>query len=141
MQRAHLSFWLMVIGITAGITLLDWLTKQWAANQGRIMGHNPGISFGLLPQLESWWIIVAVAVLIVLIVWGWSTWQNIPAAVGLLIGGAAANVVDRLATGAVRDWLPIPFAGVYNNIADWAIFFSLLWFFFARFEPRKSKNT
>ena len=46
--------------------------------------------------------------------------------VGLAItaGGASANLVERLALGAVLDWIPLPFSsclvpgGLFFNLAD-----------------------
>lgn len=42
-------------------------------------------------------------------------------ALALLLGGMWANSLDRVVTGAVRDWIPVPGLGLYNNLADWAI--------------------
>jgi len=39
---------------------------------------------------------------------------------GLVVGGAAANLLDRAATGAVHDFLATPW--VLLNVADIAVF-------------------
>lgn len=136
MQSSLSHFWLTIVGALLCVMGLDLATKQWATLQGRVVSQNEGISFGLLPQLEAWWMVIALVALAALVWWGWQSWQKIPIAVGLVIGGGMANVADRLMTGAVRDWLAVPFLGVYNNLADWAIFFALLWFFSVQFERK-----
>lgn len=136
MKPSSLPFWPTVVGSIGCVIALDLLSKQWATFQGRVASQNEGISFGLLPELEAWWMVIALIALSALIWWGWQSWQKIPVAIGLVIGGGVANVVDRFVAGAVRDWLPVPILGVYNNLADWAIFFALLWFFSVQFERK-----
>ena len=41
-------------------------------------------------------------------------------ATGLLLGGAAGNIIDRLAHGAVTDWVKLPHWPAFN-LADVAI--------------------
>lgn len=52
--------------------------------------------------------------------------KKFPMFVGLIIGGAVSNVLDRLFLGSVRDFLPVPFLAVHNNLADWGIFIGLV---------------
>src|SRR5215475_11518802 len=68
---------------------------------------NPGISYGLLRQ-TGWgrWILLAVSVVAIalLLVWLARTASRFTAlALGLIIGGALGNAVDRLAYGKVAD--------------------------------------
>jgi signal peptidase II len=44
---------------------------------------------------------------------------------GLLLGGAIGNLVDRLANGAVTDFIKLPFWPAFN-VADMAITFGVL---------------
>jgi signal peptidase II len=44
---------------------------------------------------------------------------------GLLVGGAIGNLVDRLANGAVTDFIKLPFWPAFN-VADMAITFGVL---------------
>jgi signal peptidase II len=46
--------------------------------------------------------------------------------VGLIVGGALSNLLDRLTVGAVRDFLPTPL--VVFNLADLAVVVGLLGF-------------
>jgi signal peptidase II len=61
----------------------------------------------------------------VLAVWLWRALRSIPAAaLGLVIGGALGNVVDRIRFGAVFDFLDVHVAGWHwpaFNVADSAI--------------------
>lgn len=93
---------------------------------------NTGINFGLFggnPEAARW-ILVAVAVVITsgIVYWAWRAFvRPIEFFVGgLIVGGALANVVDRLIWGAVIDFLNMSCCGINNpyafNIADVFIF-------------------
>jgi signal peptidase II len=96
------------------------------------MAWNRGINFGLLAGDTDLtrWILIAVALAISAWVWVWvrkdgpSRAAQISA--GLLIGGAIGNVIDRIAYGAVADFLNMSCCGFENpyafNVADIAIF-------------------
>lgn len=122
----------------------DQLNKYWMieiyqlGERGRVavtsyldlvMLWNPGISFGQLPQdsdlgrylLIGFSIIAAVALTIYL---AYAHSRLIAASVGLIIGGAVGNVIDRIVHGAVADFFSFHYAGYYwyvFNIADVAI--------------------
>ena len=96
------------------------------------MAWNRGINFGLLGGEAGLtrWILIAVALAISawVITWVRNEPQNRLAqlSAGLLVGGAIGNVVDRLAYGAVADFLNMSCCGIENpyafNVADVAIF-------------------
>jgi len=100
------------------------LNLRWAENRG--------VNFGLFSHNADAmrWVLIAVAIAISAWVLRWvmregfSRWAKISA--GLLIGGAAGNVVDRLAYGYVADFLNMSCCGIENpyafNVADIAIF-------------------
>lgn len=84
--------------------------------------RNPGVAFGLLaasgPLLVAA-LAVAFAVLAVALALragGSLAWL----AAGLLLGGAAGNLADRLRDGYVTDWLDLPLWPSFN-VADVAI--------------------
>ncbi|MEM7472799.1 MAG: signal peptidase II [Pseudomonadota bacterium] len=95
-------------------------------------GWNDGINFGLFggnPE-GARWVLIGVALLISLALLWWAR-RNItrPVAlvgVGLIVGGALANALDRLLYGAVADFLNMSCCGINNpfifNIADIWIF-------------------
>ncbi|SFR14168.1 signal peptidase II [Poseidonocella sedimentorum] len=94
------------------------------------MAWNTGINFGLFSGRDARWILIGIALAIVagVLLWMWrerpGKWAQISA--GVLIGGALGNVVDRVAYGAVADFLNMSCCGIDNpfvfNIADVAIF-------------------
>ena len=96
------------------------------------MAWNQGVNFGLFSNDAQVmrWVLIAVAVLIAVWVAAWVRREMLgkPAqtAAGLLIGGAAGNVADRLVYGAVADFLNMSCCGINNpfafNVADMAIF-------------------
>lgn len=111
-------------------------------------GENRGINFGLGDGV-SHWVLVAIALVICLAVVIWAArvplgrWGYISA--GLLIGGALANVVDRMIYGYVLDFLNMSCCGINNpfvfNIADIFIFagaIGLIFFVDDKKAPSKS---
>ncbi len=96
------------------------------------MAWNRGINFGLFSGNSDFarWILIAIALAISVWVWLWvrrdrpGKWAMLSA--GLLVGGAIGNVIDRIAYGAVADFLNMSCCGIENpyafNIADIAIF-------------------
>ncbi len=96
------------------------------------MAWNYGVNFGLLAggsDLTRWTLIaVAIAISVWVIWWIRSERGNWKAELsgGLLVGGALGNVIDRIAYGAVADFLNMSCCGIENpyafNVADIAIF-------------------
>jgi len=96
------------------------------------MAWNYGINFGLFDTshwMLRWFLIsIAVAISIWVIAWarreGVGSWARTSA--GALVGGAIGNTYDRVAYGAVADFLNMSCCGIDNpyafNVADIAIF-------------------
>ncbi len=109
-------------------------------------GENTGINFGLFGNGSdaSRWILIALACAICVGVLIWATrhtlglWAKISA--GLLVGGALANVVDRLIYGYVLDFLNTSCCGIDNpfvfNIADIFIFAGAIGLVLFTSEPK-----
>lgn len=94
-----------------------------------VMIWNPGISYGLFPQGSTGGRLVLIGIAVVavagLTVWLANARTAIGAAgIGLIIGGAIGNAIDRAAYGAVADFFSLHAFG-YSwyvfNIADAAI--------------------
>jgi signal peptidase II len=94
------------------------------------MAWNEGINFGLFDfGAAGRWVLVGLAVAIVagLLWWVRRTRGWVPAlGVGVIVGGALGNVIDRLRYGAVADFINMSCCGIANpfafNVADAAIF-------------------
>ena len=93
------------------------------------MAWNTGISYGLLAQdsdLGRWLLtLFSIVAAIGFFVWLWRVEQRFLAlAIGLIIGGALGNAVDRAVYGAVADFVSLHGFGYYwyiFNVADVAI--------------------
>lgn len=140
----------LIAGIIAALLALalDQASKLWllfAFDLGRrgvvhvtpffdlVLAWNVGISFGWF-QSDSWiaqliLTLVKAAAVIALAIWmAWSRTMLATIALGLIIGGAIGNAIDRFAYGAVVDFalFHIEIAGkTWNwyvfNVADVAI--------------------
>lgn len=124
------------LAIAAAVVLVDQLTKQWALNalaDGPIdvvwtlrfnLAFNKGMAFsqatGFGPIIGVVALIVIVALLVSV---GRSTSRLYPLAVGLIIGGAIGNLLDRLfrdpgwLRGAVVDFIDVQWWPIFN-VAD-----------------------
>ncbi len=134
--------WGLMVALAA--LLFDQITKWWMVEIvmrppqvipvtpffNLVLGWNRGVSFGLFAQQSDYgaWalILIALAIVGVLLVWLYRTENLLPAVgIGLVIGGALGNVIDRVRYGAVVDFLDFH-AGGYHwpafNTADTVIF-------------------
>lgn len=122
------------------VLVLDQLTKWWIVEVvmqplrtievtpffNLVMGRNYGVSFGLFNQQSPYnaWVLSGVALVIVLVLLAWLRKAGKPvmvAAIGLIIGGAVGNVIDRIRFGAVTDFLDFHAFGYHwpaFNVAD-----------------------
>ena len=89
---------------------------------------NVGISYGMIPGWLGPWALSAFAVLASIALYLWlvrgPTTQLIACSLGLIIGGAIGNAIDRLWLGGVADFFSLHGFGFYwyvFNIADVAI--------------------
>jgi len=135
--------WTWGAAMAALALALDQTTKSWVlmalADPPRVVPvtsffnlvfwRNRGVTFGLLsadhpaaPWLLSSLALAVVAGLLVWLARDQRLWMAVP--VGLIIGGALGNVVDRLRYGGVTDFLDFHVVG-YRwpafNLADAAI--------------------
>ena len=111
--------------------MLDWLPEPGAAVVvtgffNLVHVFNPGVSFGLLPNMGPWILSgFAIVVSTILAVWlARAETLLLAVALGLTIGGAIGNVIDRLRFDAVFDFLDFHGFGWHwpaFNLADAAI--------------------
>ncbi len=139
MPKLGRGFWGW-LGLAAGLVLVDQLSKlavlarfqlgeslEITSFFNLVLVYNPGAAFSFLAAAGGWqkWFFVALAL-------GISAWiihmllthpeqkrQNL--ALTLILGGALGNVIDRVAYGAVVDFLDFHLAGWHwpaFNVAD-----------------------
>ena len=158
----------MLIGLcVAALSIaLDQLSKHWliglldgsgfASIQvtgffNLVMVWNHGVSFGMLsePGTNVRYFLMAVAFVIVGVMGFWlhsCTSRLVSVAIGLVIGGAIGNVIDRIRFGAVADFLDFHLFEYHwpaFNVADASIFCGvalLLWDGILHRPPTKSKS-
>jgi signal peptidase II len=132
------------LGIAAVILVLDQVTKWWLLqtmqqNDGRfievtsffdiVLVWNRGVSFGMFNNDTGLngmlFSLLAAVIVVALLVWLRRAASSlIGIAIGLVIGGAVGNVVDRLRLGAVVDFLDFHLGNWHwpaFNVADAAI--------------------
>ncbi len=83
---------------------------------------NSGIAFGLAGHVPSLvLILVAAAIVVVLLLLGTQMkWRGSSIAIGLILGGALGNLLDRIFRGSVVDFIDLPHWPTFN-LADVAI--------------------
>ncbi len=96
-----------------------------------MLAYNPGAAFSLLadqPGWQRWFFVVLALGVSVYLLWWLRTLppgRRVEACgLGLLLGGAIGNVIDRLWLGAVIDFIDVHYAGWHwpaFNVADSAI--------------------
>lgn len=127
---------LTAIAVFAVDHATKWLVVQHLAlndefpDGGAITIHrvqNRGAAFGLFPQLQALFLVAAVVVSAYILVVGRrhaEGWIR-QVMLGLVLGGAAANAVDRLFQGYVVDFIDLHRWPVFN-VADMAIVVGIL---------------
>jgi len=128
------------LGVALAVVVLDQASKIWMLalifNPPRVLEVTPffnlapawnrGVSFGLLAHESPWapWLLSALAVAIVIFLLRWLIRAEnavVAAALGLVLGGAVGNAIDRLRFGAVVDFLDFHAFGWHFwafNLAD-----------------------
>ncbi|MCP9926901.1 signal peptidase II [Cyanobium sp. CH-040] len=143
------------LGLAAAVVLADQLTKAWASDHlaGRparpfIPGllefthtTNTGAAFSLFSGSSTLLGLVSLAVAVGVTVWIWRQGRAPHSlarglALGLLLGGAIGNGIDRWRLGAVVDFLALmPVSFPVFNLADVAINLAVLCFVIDLFAP------
>jgi signal peptidase II len=136
------------LAVAIAVAAVDQATKLWIlfwfdlGSRGTVrltpfldlvLIWNTGISYGLLRQDGplGQWILLGVTALVVALLWMWlarASTRLTAVALGLIIGGAVGNAIDRVAYGAVADFIlfhitttSINFKWYVFNVADAAI--------------------
>lgn len=150
------------IGLAALTLVLDqatkWLVLFWVMDPPRtipvlpfldlVIVWNRGVSFGMFGggTVPPWAFVVLSGIIsIALLVWlrrAESLWTQM--AIGLVIGGAIGNVVDRILFGAVFDFIDVHVAGWHwpaFNLADSAITLGVVLLLVESLLPERKVST
>jgi signal peptidase II len=140
-QRTHPAAWLW---LSVAVIALDQATKFLVTRFFELyervevlpvldftLLHNTGAAFSMLAGASGWqrpfFIILALAVSLLLVVWIWRSPRGdklLPVSLSLILGGALGNVVDRVLHGYVIDFIHAHWGAAYFpafNVADSAI--------------------
>ncbi len=90
--------------------------------------HNTGVAFGLFPRL-GWLFTVVALIVVAFLLYFQHTLENesrlLDLALGLQLGGAIGNLIDRVLRGSVTDFIDVNFWPLQGwpvfNVADSAI--------------------
>lgn len=123
---------------------LDAATKQWARIAlvegvpiayapffNLTLSYNRGVAFGLLNTTSLALVaLITGAITLLFAYWWWREDRPLArAGLSLIVGGAIANLADRMARGAVTDFLDLHAAGLHwptFNLADAALTIGIL---------------
>ncbi len=132
--------WGVFLGVAGTVIVLDQLTKAWlVANVAVgevvsvigdlvrfVQSQNSGALFGLFRDQAILFALVSIGVIGLIVLYhgraGRSLYLSV--ALGLLLGGAIGNMIDRLRLGYVVDWVDIGLGSLRFwtfNVADSAI--------------------
>ncbi len=142
MSRASSSGWRW-LPLAAGVIVADQVVKAWIVHHFAlfervhelpvldiILTYNRGAAFSFLSDASGWqrwlFVILALAVSVALIIWMRRLRAHALLACGLalIVGGALGNMLDRITTGRVVDFIHVHWGRHYFpafNIADSAI--------------------
>jgi signal peptidase II len=146
--------WVIFFGLAFGVVIVDQLAKaavtsnlspgesiQVIGEYLRIVfGQNSGALFGLFKDNAAMFGIVSLVVIALIVIYearaGTSLYLTVT--LGLLLGGAVGNMVDRLRLGYVVDFVDVGIGSTrfYTfNVADSAISLAILLLFIAAIRP------
>ncbi|MDQ0464775.1 signal peptidase II [Caulobacter ginsengisoli] len=132
-----------IYALALATIVVDQLVKLWIVDSFHLpalgsvpllgpihlsMVWNNGISFGLLRLDYPWmrWVLAGFALAVAAVLASWARKVERPllaAAVGLIMGGALGNFIDRIRLGAVADFIDVTRLGFpwVFNVADSAL--------------------
>lgn len=152
--------WFLFLGLAAAVVLVDQVTKAWlvallepgerlsvSGDLVRIThSQNSGALFGLFKDQALLFGLVSIGVVGLIVWYHGSSGRNalMSLSLGLLLGGAIGNMVDRFRLGYVIDWVDIGIGDLrfYTfNVADSAITGAILLLILAALLPIRSART
>ena len=150
---------LLFFGIALGVVVVDQLTKAWVRNNLAIGEVGPewgpvkiihvvnsGAAFGILPGQTAFLIIMSLfglGAIVLYYVYPPMDHGLIRIALGMQLGGAIGNLLDRLRFGEVTDFIDVGNFPTFN-VADACISTSIVivigFFILQEFDENKAKS-
>ena len=130
--------WIILACSLCLITVADQLAKAWVLSNLEVYesiqpiqalapffqvtrSSNTGAAFGILPMAGDVFIVVAL-VIITGMLWYFRSVpahaRLVPLAIGLVIGGAAGNIIDRVQYGHVIDFIHYQIPNLISNVSN-----------------------
>jgi signal peptidase II len=158
--KKYLADYAFLFSIAGIIVLLDQMTKylvrtnldmgmvfmpdSWLSQYARIVHwKNTGAAFGMFQSLGGVFTVLSFVVSLVILYY----FPQVPRedwtvrlAMGMLLGGAAGNLIDRLMLGHVTDFISIWFFPVFN-IADLSITSGVVVLFLGMWWQERQKQS
>lgn len=162
LKRAKLtgSLRAKALWLAFGIFLIDQLSKYLSSHYlnmtdnikvlpgfDLVLRHNTGAAFSFLAEASGWqrWFFVTIAIIMITIIVFWlgrlkenkDKWEAL--GLGFILGGALGNLMDRLVSGHVIDFILIYYKSwswPAFNIADSAICIGVLLFLLDLFNKK-----
>ncbi len=152
--------WGLFGALGAGIVVVDQLVKAWIVSAGAFeigrpveiagdviritLSHNQGALFGLFQGSAPLFALVSLAVLGVIVWYEAHAGQQLAVslALGLLIGGAIGNLIDRLRLGYVVDFVDAGIGGwrwYTFNVADASISLAIVLLILLAIWPQRAE--
>jgi signal peptidase II len=132
---------LLVVGVAAAVFVIDRVTKEWVSENipigtarpvvgdyVRIVhAQNTGAAFGLLPERTTLLSVLSVVAVLAIVYYYRQIASNsalVSATLGMQLGGAFGNLLDRITQGYVVDFVDVGVGDVRFwafNVADSSI--------------------
>lgn len=152
------KYWLIILLVIVVVIAIDLITKSiFEGKEFTIINgilsiysiSNPGGAWGILSDSTDFLIILSIVILFILV------WINIQLkekttfysiGMGLIVGGAVGNLIDRFAFHQVRDFIKLDFLNFpIFNFADicltvGAIFMIIYFLFLYKSQAQKPKS-
>jgi signal peptidase II len=132
--------WGIFLPIAVAVVVLDQVSKAWLVSVVQtgevvqvlgdyvrlVFSHNSGALFGIFRDQALLFGIVSLGVVGLIVGYHWRSGRNLylSVALGLLLGGAIGNLIDRFRLGYVVDWVDLGLGDIRFwpfNVADAAI--------------------
>ncbi len=153
-QSRRLIAFAKAFGVVIVVVVLDRITKHAIAS-GIAVGdvhkflpgiqlvdvRNSGVAFGFFSGGGALVLVLTLMALGVLVVYfalrpqRWLLWLP----TGLLVGGALGNLIDRISSGSVTDFIKLPLWPAFN-VADMSITFGVLALLYVLEGPRRDRE-